>query len=388
VEEACVKISAVIAIAGLLFSSAAQAEIKIGVVVSLTGPAASLGIPVKNTVELLPSSIAGEPVRYIVLDDASDPTTAVKAAHKLIDEEKVDAIIGPSVTPTSLALLEVIAPAKTLMISLAGSNVIAAPVEGNKTWSFKITPGEALQTAYLLKDMQKRAEKTVAFIGFNDAFGDAFIGGVKKVLEPAGIKTLADERYNRTDTSVTAQALRVLSANPEAVVIGASGTPGVLPVVELKKLGYRGQIYINQGMANADVLRVGGGDLEGIRFAAPPVLVAEQLPDKNPIKAVAADYVKSYEAKFGANSRSLFGATGYDAFLLIKDAVTKALAAGGKSGTPEFRTSLRDFLQQSKEVVTTSAIYNMKTTDHNGADLRGEVLVSIEGGKWKYVPTE
>jgi branched-chain amino acid transport system substrate-binding protein len=158
--------------------------------------------------------------------------------------------------------------------------------------------------------------------------------------------------------------------------------------VELKKLGYRGQIYINQGMANADVLRVGGSDLEGIRFASPPVLVAEQLPDTNPIKAVAVDYVKSYEAKFGANSRSLFGATGYDAFLLIKDAITKALAAGGKSGTPEFRTSLRDFLQQSKEVVTTSAIYNMKTTDHNGADLRGEVLVSIEGGKWKYVPTE
>jgi branched-chain amino acid transport system substrate-binding protein len=387
-EEARVRLSAVIAVAGLLFSTAAQAEIKIGVVVSLTGPAASLGIPVKNTVELLPSSIGGEPVRYIVLDDASDTTTAVKAARKLIDEEKVDAIIGPSVTPTSLALLEVIAPAKTPMISLAGSNVIATPPEGNKAWSFKITPGEELQTAYLLKDMQKRGEKTVAFIGFNDAFGDAFIGGVKKVLEPAGIKSLAEERYNRTDTSVTAQALRVLSANPESVVIGASGTPGVLPVVELKKLGYRGQIYINQGMANADVLRVGGSDLEGIRFASPPVLVAEQLPDTNPIKAVAVDYVKSYEAKFGANSRSLFGATGYDAFLLIKDAVTKALAAGGKSGTPEFRTSLRDFLQQSKEVVTTSAIYNMKTTDHNGADLRGEVLVSIEGGKWKYVPTE
>lgn len=382
------RLSAVIAITGLLFSTAAQAEIKIGVVLSLTGPAASLGIPVKNTVELLPSSIGGEPVRYIVLDDASDTTTAVKAARKLIDEEKVDAIIGPSVTPTSLALLEVIAPAKTPMISLAGSNVIATPPEGNKAWSFKITPGEALQTAYLLKDMQKRGEKTVAFIGFNDAFGDAFIGGVKKVLEPAGIKSVADERYNRTDTSVTAQALRVLSANPAAVVIGASGTPGVLPVVELKKLGYRGQIYINQGMANADVLRVGGGDLEGIRLASPPVLVAEQLPDKNPIKSVAVEYVKSYEAKFGANSRSLFGATGYDAFLLLKGAITKTLAAGGKSGTPEFRTSVRDFLQQSKEVVTSSAIYNMKPTDHNGADLRGEVLVSIEGGKWKYVPTE
>jgi branched-chain amino acid transport system substrate-binding protein len=377
-----------LAVAGLLCASAAQAEIKIGVVISLTGPAASLGIPVRNTIELLPTSIGGEPVRYIVLDDGSDTTTAVKAARKLVDEEKVDAIIGPSITPTSLALLEVIAPAQTPMISLAGSNVIAAPVEGNKAWSFKITPGEALQAAPLLKDMQSKGAKTVAFIGFNDAFGNAFIGGVRKVLEPAGIKVLADERYNRTDTSVTAQALQVMSSNPDAVIIGASGTPGVLPVIELKKLGYRGQIYVNQGMANADVLRVGGGDFEGIKFATPPVLVAEQLPDKNPIKAIAADYVKNFEAKFGANSRSLFGATGYDAFLLIQNAVKQAQAAGMKSGTPAFRTALRDFLQQTKEVVTTSAIYNMSATDHNGADVRGEVLVAVENGKWKFVPGE
>jgi len=382
-----VRLSALVAIAGLLWSSAAHAEIRIGVVVSLTGPAASLGIPVKNTIELLPATIAGEAVRYIVLDDASDTTTAVKAARKLVDEEKVDAIIGPSVTPTSLALLEVVGPAQTPMISLAGSNVIAAPVEGNKTWSFKITPGEELQAAYVLKDLQKRGAKTVAFIGFNDAFGNAFISGVKKVIEPAGIKVLADERYNRTDTSVTAQALQVMSSNPDAVIIGASGTPGVLPVLELKKLGYRGQIYINQGMANADVLRVGGNDLDGIRFASPPVLVAEQLPDKNPIKPVAVEYVKSYESKYGPNSRSLFGATGYDAYLLIQNAVKQALA-GGKSGTPEFRTRVRDLLQQTKEVVTTSAIYNMSPSDHNGADLRGEVLVAIDRGKWTYVPTE
>ena len=382
------RLSALVAIAGLLLASSAQAEIKIGVVVSLTGPAASLGIPVQKTVELLPTSIGGEPVRYIVLDDASDPTTAVKAARKLVDEEKVDAIIGPSVTPTSLALLEVIAPAQTLMVSLAGSNVIAAPVEGNKTWSFKITPGEALQAAYVLKDMQKRGAKTVAFIGFNDAFGNAFIGSFVKALTDGGIKSLGDERYNRTDTSVTAQALHVMSTNPDAVIIGASGTPGMLPVLELKKLGYRGQVYINQGMANADVLRVGGADIEGVRMASPPVLVAEQLADKNPIKPVAVDYVKSYEAKFGANSRSLFGATGYDGYLLIQNAIKQALAAGAKSGTPEFRTKLRDFLQQTKEVVTTSAIYNMSATDHNGTDLRGEVLVTVENGKWKYVPTE
>jgi branched-chain amino acid transport system substrate-binding protein len=387
-KETGVRLTALFTIAGLLFPSVAQAEVKIGVLISLTGPAASLGIPVKNTVELWPTEIGGEAVRYIVLDDASDTTTAVKAARKLVDEEKVDAIIGPSVTPTSLAILEVVGPAHTAMVSLAGSNVIAAPVEGNKTWSFKITPGEALQAAQVLKDMQKKGAKTVAFIGFNDAFGDAFLGGVKKVLEPGGIKVLADERYSRTDTSVAAQALRVMSSNPDAVVIGASGTPGVLPVIELKKLGYQGQIYINQGMANADVLRVGGADLDGIKFAAPPVLVAEQLLETNPIKPIAVTYVKSYEAKFGANSRSLFGATGFDALLLIQNAVKQAQASGAKSGTPEFRTALRDFLQQTKELITTSAIYNMSASDHNGADRRGEILVAVESGKWKYVPGE
>jgi branched-chain amino acid transport system substrate-binding protein len=381
-------LSAFLATAGMLLSSPVQAEVKIGVVISLTGPAASLGIPVKNTVDLLPASIGGEAVRYIVLDDGSDTTNAVKAARKLIDEEKVDAIIGPSITPTSLALLEVIGPAQTPMLSLAGSNVIAAPVEGNKAWSFKITPGEALQAAPVLKDMQAKGAKTVAFIGFNDAFGNAFIGGVRKVLEPAGIKVLADERYNRTDTSVTPQVAQVMSSNPDAVIIGASGTPGVLPVLELKKLGYGGRIYINQGMANADVLRVGGADLEGIKFATPPVLVAEQLPDKDPIKPVAAGYVKNYEAKFGPNSRSLFGATGFDAFLLVENAVKQAQAAGIKSGTAEYRTALRDFLQKTKEVVTTSAIYNMSATDHTGADVRGEVLVAVEHGKWKFVPGE
>jgi branched-chain amino acid transport system substrate-binding protein len=274
------------------------------------------------------------------------------------------------------------------MISLAGSNVISAPVEGNKTWSFKITPGEELQAAYVLKDIKKRDAKNVSFIGFNDAFGNAFLGGVKKVLEPAGIKILVDERYNRTDTSVTAQALQVISGNPDAVIIGASGTPGVLPVLELKKLGYQGQIYINQGMANADVLRVGGHDLNGVKLASPPVLVAEQLPPDNPIKSVAAHYVEAYEAKFGAHSRSLFGATGYDAYLLLEHAIKDALAAGGKPGTVEFRTLLRDKLQQLKEIATTSAIYTMSATNHNGADLRGEVLVEIKAGNWVYVPTE
>jgi len=380
-------------LASLLFAATvlaappALAEIKVGAVLSLTGPAASLGIPEKNTIELLPKEIAGEPVTYIVLDDASDPSAAVRAARRLIDEEKVDIIFGPTVTPTSLALLEVVAPARTPMISLAGSSVIAAPVEGNKEWAFKLAPEEPTQAAYIFDQMKKDGHDSVAFIGFNDAFGDSFIGAMKKVAEERGVEVLADERYNRTDTSVVAQALRVLAANPDAVIIGASGTPGVAPVLELKNQGYAGQIYINQGMANPDVLRVGGAALEGVRMPVSPVLVAEQLPGDNPVKPVAMEYITAYEGKHGENSRNLFGATVWDAFLILEAAAPKAMQAG-KPGMPEFRTALRDAIRGTTDLVGSQGVFTMSPTNHNGTDLRAQVLVEIKDGKWSYLPLE
>jgi branched-chain amino acid transport system substrate-binding protein len=371
----------------LIQASPAWAEIKIGAILSLTGPAASLGIPEKNTIELLPARVAGETVRYIILDDASDPTAAVRAARKLVDEEKVDLIIGPSVTPNSLAVLEVIGSSQTPMISLAGSAVIAAPVEGHKRWAFKLAPQEPTQGAYIFRSMEKLGLKTVGFIGFNDAFGDSFIGALKQVAAERGVKVLADERYNRNDTSVTAQALKILAANPDAVIIGASGTPGVTPVLELKKVGYKGQVYINQGMANADVLRVGGADLNGVLMPVSPVLVAEQLPDSNPTKPVGLNYLKIYEGKYGAGSRNLFGATAWDAFMIAEKAIPQALSKA-KPGSVEFRTALRDAIETGKEVVGSQGVFNMTPTDHNGTDMRAQVLVRVENGGWKYVPLE
>jgi branched-chain amino acid transport system substrate-binding protein len=309
----------------------------------------------------------------------------VKSARKLVDEEKVDVIIGPSVTPNSLALLEVIGPAQTSMISLAGSTVIAHPVEGNKRWSFKLAPHEATQGAYMFRNMKKHGAKSVGFIGFNDAFGESYIGALKKVAEEYQVKVVGDERYNRNDTSVTAQALKILSVNPDAVVIGASGTPGVTPVLELKKVGYKGQIYINQGMANADVLRVGGAQLNGVFMPVSPVLVAEQLPDSNPTKPEGLKYLKAYETKYGAGSRNLFGATAWDAFMLVEKATPAALAKA-KPGTPEFRTALRDALESGNEIVASQGVFKITPTDHNGTDMRAQVLVQIEQGAWKYVP--
>ncbi|PZP53027.1 MAG: branched-chain amino acid ABC transporter substrate-binding protein [Agrobacterium fabrum] len=368
----------------VFMASQAFAEIKVGAILSLTGPAASLGIPVKNTIDILPRKVAGEDVRYIVLDDASDPSAAVRAAKKLIEEEKVDIIFGPSVTPTSLAVVEVVGPGKTAMVSAAGSAVIARPVEGNKQWVFKTAPEEPAMAARVYGQMDKDGDKTVGFIGFNDAFGDSFIGAFKKVADTRGITVVADERYNSKDTSVTAQVLSVISAAPDAVVIGASGTPGVSPVLELRNQGYDGAIYINQGMANPDVLRVGKDGLNGVMLAVPPVLVAEQLADNDPVKPVALNYIKAYEGKYGAGSRSLFGATIWDAYLILENAIPRALPAG-KPGTEAFRTALRDAYQTTPELIGTQAIFNLSPTNHNGTDERAEVLVKIENGKWVYV---
>lgn len=369
----------------LAAASQAQADVVIGAVLSLTGPAASLGIPEKNTVDLMPKQIGGETVRYVVLDDASDPSAAVRAARKLVDEHNVDVIIGPSITPTSLAILEVLGSSKTPGISLAGSSVIASPVEGNKRWSFKLAPEESMQGERVFQHIAKTGVKSVAFIGFNDSFGDSFIGAYKKVAAAQNVPVLADERYSKTDTSVTAQALKIISVNPGAVIIGAAGTPGVTPILELRKLGYKGVIYINQGMANADVLRVGGAALNGVFLATPPVLVAEQLPDDNPIKKVAVDYLATYEKAYGANSRSLFGATAWDAYLIARYGIEQALKTA-KPGTEPFRAAVRDAMENAKDVVGAEAVFNLSPTNHNGTDIRSEVIVQITGGKWVYVP--
>lgn len=374
-------------LASVFMASQAFAEIKVGAIFSLTGPSASLGIPAKNTVDVLPKQIGGEPVRYIVLDDASDPSATVRAAKKLIDEEKVDIIFGPSTTATSLAILEAVGASKTPMISIAGSTVIASPVEGNKKWAFKLAPEEPVMAHYVYGQMQREGKKSVAFIGFNNAFGDGFIKAFKGEAKDKGIEVVADERFNPQDTSVTAQVLSAISAAPDAVIIAASGTPGVTPVLELRNQGYDGAIFINQGMANPDVLRIGKEGLNGVMLAVSPALIAEQLEDGNPAKQQALKYISAYEGKYGAGSRSLFGATVWDAFLLTDNAVAKALSAS-KPGTEEFRSALRDALEQTKEFNGAEGVFTMSPTNHNGTDLRAETLVKIQDGGWHYIPAK
>jgi branched-chain amino acid transport system substrate-binding protein len=368
---------------GVLFcgTQVAIAQVKIGVVVSATGPAASLGIPEKNTIALLPTSIAGKTVEYIVLDDATDVTKAVQDTHKLISENHVDAIIGSTVTPNSLAMLDVAADAHTPMISMAASQAIIAPMDAKREWAFKTPQNDSLMADAIATHMAAQGVHTAGFIGFADAYGENWLKEFTSAATAHGIKVVASERYQRADTSVTGQVLKVMSTNPDAVLVGASGTPAALPERSLKERGYKGKIYQTHGVANNDFLRVCGKDCDGTWLPAGPLLVADQLPDSNPVKHSALEYKQAYEKTYGAGSISTFGGHAWDAGQLLAHAIPDALKKGDP-GTDAFRTALRDALASQKNLAVSQGVMTMTATDHNGFDNRARVMVEIKDGKW------
>ena len=379
------KKSLVAVAATLLANTLALADVNVGVTVSATGPAASLGIPQKNTVALMPQTIGGQKINYIVLDDASDSTLAVSNTRKLITENKVDVILGSTVTPNSLAMIDVVAENQTPMISMAASARIVEPVDAKKRWVFKTPQNDIMMSLAIATSMADSGVKTVGFIGFADAYGEGWFGEFSKAAALKGLTIVASERYARTDTSVTGQVLKIVAAKPDAVLVAGSGTPAVLPQRALKERGYAGKYYQTHGVANNDFLRVGGKDVEGTLLPSGPVLVAAQLPASNPVKKSALDYVTKYEAMYGKGSVSTFGGHMWDVGMLMQVAVANALKKA-QPGTPEFRSALRDALENTKDVHGAHGIFNMSPTDHLGLDQRARVIVKIENGAWKYQP--
>lgn len=372
-------------LAGLLLGmGVARAEIRIGVIASSTGPTAAVGIPQKNTVALLPGEIGGQKIEYIVLDDASDPTSAVTNVRKLLAEHKVDALIGPTTTPAALAILDFVAEAKTPLVTTVGSSAVIQPMDDKKRWVFKTTQNDDLIATAVLAHMTASGIRSVGFIGFNDPYGENWYKVFAPMAEQAGIRMVASERFNRTDPSVTGPVLKLISARPDAVFIAATGGPAVLPQAGLQEKGYKGRIYQTHGVATNDFIRLGGKVVEGTLMAGGPMLVAADLPAGNPIRAVAEGYVKAYESKYGAGSMSTFGANTYDAGLLLQKAIPQALAKA-RPGSAEFRAALRDALEQSREVVGAQGVFNMSPQNHNGMDQRARVMMTVKNGKWVLV---
>lgn len=358
-------------------------QVKVGVIYSATGPTAVVGIPQKNSVALLPKKIGDATIEYIQYDDASDPTQAVQLAKRLISEQGVDALIGPSGSPNAMAVLPVIAEAAVPMLAPVGTPAVVLPMDDKKRWVFKTTQNDSLIADAIVAHMKKTGIKTVGFIGFNDPYGESWLKEFTAQSQKAGIALVATERYLRSDQSVTGQAIKLLAAKPDAVLVAAAGGPTVLPHATLVDLGYKGKIYQTHGAATPDFIRLGGKKVEGGFMAASLMLVLDEISASHPSKKTALDYIGAYEKLHGSKPAT-FGANVYDAGLMLQQAVPIALKKG-KAGTPEFRAALRDALEQTKELVGTQGVYNMTPQDHSGFDARGRVMMTLKDGAWRLI---
>ena len=362
-------------------AGALAADLKVGFITSLSGPVSSLGIPYAKGIQAAlvhQAEVAGRKITMVQFDDASDPSTA---ARKLIDEDKVDVIIGTAGSPGALAIAAVARETKTPLISIANANL---PGEDG-AWMVTIPQPAPLMIAAVVEHMKKSGIKTVGYIGFSDAWGDLVYDSLLKAAEPAGIKVLTNERYARSDQSVTGQALKVVAARPDAVITGGSGTPGALPYLALAERGYKGSIFGTHALINPDFVRVGGPAVDGLLAPTGPVIVAEQLPASNPIRKVSMDFREAYQRVNGAAPTDAFSAYAFDAWLIFADAAQRALATKAEPGTPQFRVALRAALVTTKELVGTHGVYNFKPDNRYGSDERARVVVKLDKGQWKLV---
>jgi len=378
----CLRAGLVLSFGAATAASALAADLKVGFITSLSGPVSSLGIPYEKGIKAAmayKADLNGKKIQVVQLDDASDPSTAARNARKLIDEEKVDVIIGTAGSPGALAIAAVARETKTPLISIANANL---PGEEG-AWMVTLPQPAPLMVSAVVERMKNSGVKTVGFIGFSDAWGDLVYDALLKSVEPAGIKVVSNERYARADASVTGQVLKIVALKPDAVITGTSGTPGALPYLALAERGYKGQLYGTHALINPDFVRVGGASVEGLLAPTGPVIVAEQLPESNPIRKVSMDFRTAYQKANGAVPTDAFSAYSFDAWLLFLDAAARAK---GEPGTPQYRVALRDAMVSTKELVGTHGVYNFKADNRYGSDERSRVIVKLEKGQWKLAP--
>jgi branched-chain amino acid transport system substrate-binding protein len=369
------------ALIGLLFVAfEVRADLTIGVSLPLTGPAAALGIPCKNALALWPESISGEKLKFIILDDASDPTTAIKNARRLVGEDQVDLILGSASVPPSIAISDVATESQTVQLALSP---IELP-EGRGAWTFRLPQSSALMAAGIMEHMKKMGVRSIAFLGYADPYGETWLKGITKEAQAAGVKIVAVERFARADTSVTGQALKVIAANPDAVLVVASGSGAAMPHRSLIERGFKGRIYQTHSAASRDLIRLGGKDVEGGYVISGPAVVPDQLPDSHPSKKVGLSFIEQYEKKYGPESRNQFSAHVNDALLVLQQAVPMA-AKKAKPGTKAFRGALKDALEAGGEITISQGVIKYTAQDHFGLDARARVLLTIQNGNWRIV---
>ena len=375
--------AAVISTAGFV-QGAQAADLKVGLSVSLSGPNSSLGVPyVKGMQAALAykPEVNGRKIQLVVLDDGSDPTTAGRNARKLIEEEKVDVIMGTSGVPAAIAMSQVARDTKTPMIGLTPIALDAAA----NPWVMTVAQPTQLMIDAVVERMKRNNVKTVGYIGFSDAWGDLVYDALMKAAPGAGITVVSNERYARADASVTGQVLKIVALRPDAVMTGGAGTPGALPFLALTERGFKGGVYGQHGLINPDFVRVVAASGQGALMPTGPVIVAEQLPADHPTKKIGMDFRAAFQKVNNAPTTDAFSAYSFDGWLVFVDAAARAMSKA-EPGTPEFRVALRDAIFTTKEVVGTHGVYSFKTGNLYGVDERARVIVKLENGQWKLAP--
>ena len=372
-----IKKTLVAAAAALLAMLPAWADITVGISLPLTGPASGLGIPMQNYFKLWPTTIAGEKLTVIILDDATDPTKGVQNARKFVTDDKVDIIIGSAATPVGAAMADVAMESQT--VQLAATPVGLPP--GKDAWTFRLPQSNDVMSYAMVKLMNKQGVKTVGFLGYTDAYGEQWLKAFTAEGEKNGIKVIAAERFARTDTSVTAQALKLTAANPDAMLVVASGSGAAMPEKAIIERGYKGKIYQTHAAATKDLMRIGGKDVEGTFVVSGPAVVGDLLPDSHPSKKLAMDFVAKYDKAYGAGSHNQFAGHAYDAWIVLEKIVPVALKKA-KPGTKEFRAALKDAIEGMGRTVFAHGIMNWTATDHWGYLPETGVMLVVKNGDW------
>ncbi|MGI9150893.1 MAG: ABC transporter substrate-binding protein [Limnohabitans sp.] len=357
--------------------SAALADINIGVSLALTGPGSGLGIPMQNQLKLFPKTIGGEKVNLIVLDDATDPGKGSANARRFVTEDKVDVIFGSCITAVAAAMTDIASEAGTVQV--AGSPV-GVPA-GKDKWLFRLPQSNTVMGHAVVEHMKKQGVKTIGFLGYTDAYGEQWLKEISPQLDKAGIKLVATERFARTDTSVTPQALKLNAANPDAILVVASGSGAAMPQLGLAERGYKGKIYQTHAAATQDLMRVGGKAVEGTFVVSGPAVIAEQLPDSHPSKKVSVDFVTKYEGLMGPKSRNQFAGHAYD-FQVTMEKVLPAALKKAKPGTPEFRAAIRDAIEGMGRTVFAHGVMNWTKDDHWGYTMETGVMLKVVDGQF------
>lgn len=367
----------------LVGTATAFAEIKVGITASGSGPGAALGGPQLKAVATLPKEIGGQPVTYIALDDESDATKAVQNARKLILDGKVDVLLGSSLTPVSMPLIEIASEHKVPLLTMAASAALVQPMDEKRKWVFKVVPNDDVMARAMLQYIAKTGAKTLGFIGLSDSYGEGYYKELAALAPSLGITIVAREGYGRTDQAVTGQTLKLIAAKPDAVFIASAGTPAVLPHRSLRERGYTGPIYQTHGVATDEFIRLGGKEVEGAIFAGEAYTVADDLAADDPFRRITQTFIEAYRKNVG-QPPVIFGAHVFDSMQLVERALPAALK-GGKPGTPEFRAALREGIEGLREVHLNNGLASMSPTDHNGYDQRSAFIIKVEGGKFRLV---